>query len=306
MLVSRFAMWQIVFDIHTEEYIRFFFRNRAYAANTRIDDALIETGLDFLVEKLPEWGIDRTVILDSSTYFDVRQFIYDNKSVISKQFAPARNAAIDYFNECFGTAKKIVLSDIGWSGQILIHMRHFVRDVMKRDDIEIIGAFMAANMRKDINNYVNTGILNSYLFTYGQNRDMNILLEDNIGNTALMCVEAMYSSSTPTLMGYCISADGNRDFIFGQETANTAIISDIQKGIKDFASDWFEIIANINVNMDITAADAFAPYEDIAFDWKYLSQVFGQFAEYMDSLPRLGKSRMYKTLQEIMVERGII
>ena len=306
MLASRFAMWQIVFDIHTEEYIRFFFYNRALASNTKIADAFVETGLDFLVDKLETECVNGDEILTLSNYDAVRKFIYDNQTVISDSFAPARQAARQYFTRCFGTAKRIVLSDVGWSGQILLHVRHFVRDIMKRPDIEIIGAFMATNVRKDINNYVNSGILTSYLYNYGQNRDMNVLMENNIGNTSLMCLEAMYSSSSPTLMGYTLTDEGESDFIFGQETANTHVIESVQQGIRDFVADWFETMDKLALNLTITSADAFAPYETVAFDWQHLSDVFGDFAEYTDSLPRFGKSRMYTTISEIMKQRGLI
>ncbi len=114
MVVSRFSMWQIVFDIHTEEYIRFFFWNRALAENTTIKDALVETGLDFLVDFIKEYDITADTILDKNSYEITRQMIYDRRELISEKLQPMRAAAEEYFSECFGDAKKVVVSDIGW------------------------------------------------------------------------------------------------------------------------------------------------------------------------------------------------
>ncbi len=102
MVVSRFSMWQIVFDLHTEEYIRFFFWNRALAENTLIGDAFSETGLDFLTEMHEAYDLTADTILDRKNYEVVREMIYDKRERISEQLKPMRAAAGKYFAECFG------------------------------------------------------------------------------------------------------------------------------------------------------------------------------------------------------------
>lgn len=306
MVVSRFAMWQIVFTIHTEEYIRFFFLTRARAGDTTIENALSETDLPFLVDKLESENISPDTNLNLSSYNQLRDFIYKYKSLIADYFRPQRDAAVKYFNHCFGNAKRIILSDVGWSGQILLHMRHFVKDIMKRNDVEIIGAYVATSMRKDVNHYVNIGTLNAFLNTYGQNREMYIPIDNYAGNTSVMCLEAMFSSASPTLMEYKLSDNGEYDFIYGNITNVISNINDIQHGILDFISDWLNQMKKIDVKLTITAADAFSPYELVAMDWPYLSEVFGDYREYTDSIPRLGKSRESITLKQIMISRGLL
>ncbi|MBR5873246.1 MAG: hypothetical protein IKY90_00755 [Oscillospiraceae bacterium] len=306
MIVSRFAMWQIVFDLHTEEYIKFFFKTRSLAANSNMADALQETGLSFLLEKLEDNQLSPDTIIDQNTYSSVRDFIYKYKKIISAEFAPMREAAEKYFNYCFGDAKKIVLSDVGWSGQILLQMRHFVHEVMGRNDIEIIGAYLATSMRKDVNHYVNSGVLNSYLYNYGQNRDMYMPIDNFAGNTAVMCLEAMFSSTSPTLMSYRLDKKGNYDFVYGDETGVYDTLNDIQHGIIDFSKDWFSQIEKIGISLAVSPADAFSPYESVAMSWQYLEQVFGNFTEYVDSIPRLGKSRLSLPLRQIMYDRALL
>ncbi len=308
MVISRFAMWQLVFDLHTEEYIRFFFFSRAQAADTTIGDALTETGLELLLEELSRFGLQPQDTLDARRYPDVRGLIYACRQRISDSLAPQRTAAAAYFNECFGDARRILVSDVGWSGQILLHLRHFVRDVMHRKDVELTGAYLAASAAPTVNPYVNSGVLNAYLFTYGQNRDMYIPNDNLWGNTAVMCFEAMFSSAAPTLMRYLPCPDGHRSYCFeyGEPTGDAAIINEVQRGILHFAADWFAACRRLALEPGITAADAFAPYESIALDWPYLAQVFGDFKEYTDSLPRLGKSREQVTLRRIMLQRGLL
>lgn len=305
-VVSRFSMWQIVFHLHPEEYIRFFFYPRALQENTLVKDALTETGLDFLLDKMEEYGFTEETVLNKDAYKILREMIYDNKDVITDKFAPMRQAATQYFNECFGDSKKVLVSDVGWSGQILLHMRHFVKHVMHRDDIEIIGAYMANSISKNVNHYVNNGTMNAYLFAYGQNRDMSIPNDTWYGNTAVMCYEAMFSSVAPTLMLYKMGEDGKYQFQYGGETGEAAVINDLQLGILDFAYDYFKLINKLGMNFNITAADAFTPYETIAMDWPYLANVFGDFKEYADSLPRLGKTREQITIREIMQTRALL
>lgn len=306
MVVSRFSMWQIVFDIHTEEYIRFFFRTKATMGQTKIGDALKETDIEFLVERLAEHNLDKEEYLTESNYKAVRKFIYHYRNEISESFLPMRKAAEKYFNYCIGDAKRIVVSDLGWSGQILLHMRHFIKQVMKRDDVEVIGAFMATSIRKDVNHYVNSGVLSSYLYSYGQNRDMYMPIDNFAGNTAVMCLEAMFSSASPTLMEYRLNENDDFEFLYGAETTNEKSLNDMHRGILDFISDWYRQMKALDIQLSISAADAFVPYENIAMDWTYLVQVFGDFIEYTDSIPRLGKSRMSSTLAEIMHQRFLL
>ena len=305
MVVSRFSMWQLVFHIHTEEYIQFFFWNRALAENATIKEALVETGLDFLLDKIKEYEMEDEDILDKNSYRKIRKMIFDNKEMITEEFRPMRKAAASYFDKCFGDSKKVLVSDVGWSGQILLHLRHFAREEMKKD-IEIIGAYVANSINKNVNHYVNNGTLNAYLFSYGQNRDMSIPNDTWYGNTAVMCYEAMFSSVSPTLMRYQMGEDGECKFEYGLETGEAAVINELQRGILDFAYDWFRLCDNANIDFRITPADAFAPYEIIAMDWPYLVQIFGDFKEYSDSIPRLGKTREAITIREIMQTRQLL
>ncbi|MBQ8612091.1 MAG: HAD-IA family hydrolase [Oscillospiraceae bacterium] len=306
MTVSRFALWQLVFDIHTEEYIRFFFYARAQAADTTVADALTETGLECLLPELPARGLAPEALLDAETYPALRELIYAARELIAGKLAPQREAATAYFNACFGDAKRIVVADVGWSGQILLQLRHFVRDVMHRTDVELIGGYMAAAVTPAANPYINSGVLNAWLFTYGQNRDMIIPNDTLWGNTAVMCFEAMFSSAAPTLMRYTLRPDGGCGFEYGEQTGDAAIINEVQRGILAFARDWFEACGRLGFEPAITAADAFAPYEPVAADWKYLERVFGDFQEYTDSLPRLGRTRSRSTLRRIMLQRGLL
>lgn len=303
MTVSRFAMWQLVFDIHTEEYIRFFFLARARKGDTAIGQALAETGLAFLTEQLPKQGLTADTVLDEAAYPALRRLIYAARELIVQQLEPQRKAAAAYFTECIGEAKRLLVADVGWSGQILLHLRHFVRDVMHRDDVELIGAYMVASAVPAVNPYANSGVLNAWLFSYGHNRDMIIPNDTLWGNTAVMCFEAMFSSAAPTLMRYL--PDENGSFEYGGSTGEDAVIREVQRGILAFAADWHEACDRLGYAPVITAADAFAPYERISADWPYLAGVFGDFLEHTDSLPRLGNRREPIPLRRIMRERGL-
>ncbi len=165
---------------------------------------------------------------------------------------------------------------------------------------------MASSINKNVNHYVNHGTLNAYLFSYGQNRDMYIPNDNTCGNTAVMCFDAMFSSTAPTLMLYSLGKDGHYSFIYGKETGEEDVITEIQQGILDFAEDWFKLNRQVAAKLIITPADAFAAYEHVAMDWPYLTSIFRDFKEYSDSIPRLGKTRDYITLRQIMRERGLL
>jgi hypothetical protein len=126
------------------------------------------------------------------------------------------------------------------------------------------------------------------------------------GNTAVMCYEAMFSSVAPTLMRYRLLENGEPGFEYGLETGEADVINEIQRGILDFAYDWFKLSKETDIDFTITPADAFTPYEAIAMDWPYLERVFGDFKEYADSIPRLGKTRERITIREIMHNRALL
>lgn len=305
IIVSRFSIYQVIFSDNTEDYIQYFFKTRANLASQSIRTALIETDMEFLIKELQFSSLNPDAILDGNNYEDVRTFIYDHKKCIEEHFISSKNAAIKYFSQAIGDSQKICISDLGWGGTILVYMRRFINKYIN-DKCEIVGTYFAAATNQETNLYVGSSIMEPYLFSYAQNRDLGINIRSEQGLVGAMLMEAMFSSESATLMKYLCGDDGNIDFLYGQITSDKQQIKEIQNGIMDFADEYNKITNKDKAYFNISAVEAFEPFNMIKYDFKYNYKIFREVREFEFPLPRMGDNHELTTIGEIMIKKGLL
>lgn len=305
IVTSRFAMYQVIFEDSPEEFIQYFFKNRANLGNQTIQQSLEETGLSFLVENLTVLNIEKTAMLTNENYEIIRTFIYDNKVKIAQYFSNAKEAAIMYFSAAIGNAQKVCIADLGWGGTIFVFMRQFINKYVS-PLCDIRGTYVASSSNPTTNAYVSSSILIPYLFSYSHNRDMRIITDTEEGTTCAMMMEALFTSSAATLLRYSLTEDNEITFVYGHNTSDKEQVHIMQQGIMEFARLYNQAVIRDREYFKLSPVEAFEPFNLIKYDFFYNYNVFKNAREFEFPLPRISKDETTVTLGEIMVKRGLV
>lgn len=303
VVISRSAALELNFDEMPEEFIEFYFKPRLNTKET-IQSMLIDSDLTILIEELNKTTLKINDTLTEENYGLFKEFIYENASLINDYFKNSKLAAQKYLKEKIGKAKNIAVVDLGWSGQILIQLRHFVKSNIN-SDINIVGAYIANSNNTKVNYYIESGIMHSYLFSYAQNN--NFLLNTAIleENTKAMFLEALFSSEDPTLLKYDLDENQNYRFVYGITSANKELITGVTQGIFAFATAYCQLTKKYK-NLKISSIDAYTPFHRISGNYCYNYSIFKDTKEYLDSLPRFSGKRHLTTIGEIIKNRKLL
>jgi len=303
LVISRSAALELNFDEMPEEFIEFYFKPRMNS-NENLKSMLVDSDLAFLVEKLESHHLSALDRLTDENYDQFRNFIYDYQDEICTYFESSKIAAQKYLKEKIGKGKNIAVIDLGWSGQILIQLRHFIKHNIHQD-INVVGAYMANSNSNKVNHYIESGIMTSYLFSYAHNNDFLLDTTTIAGNTKAMLLEAMFSSSEGTLLKYELGADNSYQFLYGNPSANQEGIEKLMEGIVAFAQIYHTLTKNSR-SLKISSVDAYMPFHIISSNYPYNYSIFKDTKEYLDSLPRFCGKRNLTTIGKIMKNRKLL
>lgn len=303
IVISRSAALELNFDDMPEEFIEFYFKPRINTKET-LETMLIDSDLEVLLDKLKSSSFKPTDVLTDSNYLDFKNFIYQNKKIISEYFNSSKIAAKKYLEEKIGKSKNIAIIDLGWSGQIFIQLRHFItKNIDKK--IKLTGAYIANSNSKKVNYYIESGIMNSYLFSYASNNDLLLNTATYEGNTKAMFLEAMFSSKEATLLKYRLDENQDYQFVYGISSSNNDLITGVQEGIIEFANFYHKITKKYGY-LKISSVDAYTPFHRVSSNYSYNYSIFKDTKEYLDSLPRFHGKRNMTTIGEIIKSRNLL
>lgn len=306
VVISRFAMWQLVFNENTEEFIQNFFKTRAELNQPcTLIDALNETDLSLLIPYLSEANLNPLDVISMDNYEKIRNFIYDNKKRIVEYFSSSCLAASQYFSAIVEDKKKVCAVDLGWGGQILVFLRDFIRNHIDLT-INIQGAYIASSSNKQTNTYITSNILTTFLFSFAQNKEMRFYTDTSDGSMAAMLLEALFSSTESTLLKYAFDSQNNIEFIYGHSTGNNKHIQEMQKGILDFANLYNIATSKYKDLLHLQPVESYTPFHLISMDWDYNYKIFHDFKELEFPLPRMVSNETCTTLGQIMKNKHLI
>ena len=297
-ITSRSAMLEISFEKKIKTFVDFYFRMRANIAQYTIEDSLVQTDLKVLLPKVKEYGLNLNDILSCSNFDTFEKMVYDNKKEIIKYFSDSKKYALDYIKNVLGDSKRILCVDLGWSGTIVTLLRDFLKENVG-PDIETFGTFIGNNDTFKVNCLIDNGIFMPYCFGYN-NKHNSLNVGTIEGSSKAMFLEAMFTSTDPTLLKY------DKQFLYGNKTNNEVILNEIHDGIMKFV----ELYKSLNISgidkMKINSEVAFRPIFEILKNYNYNYEIFKNFQEYKDSLPRFSGDRELTTLGQILKDRGMI
>ena len=234
-------------------------------------------GLSHFTGALAGYGLSEEDILSNHTAPRVEALFYNRKGEILDRFREDNEATLRHVAVAVGTAKKVVIVDVGWAGTGPILLKNLIRRYLKLD-CEVYG--LLAGYRQPIENlagiYSMDGTVHSYLFSVDSNRD---LMESHAGTRmSNLFLELFTQSCSPSFLGYT----GQGLKFDREETQNYGTVRRIQQGIEDFAGRYIEAFSKDPFLLNISPYDAYMPIRELK-----------------DSI-----QRVYPILSDLVISRG--
>lgn len=247
--ISRFAIMSITSERYLHDLIgRTVLRSSREDGTSKTMEAILcDSGFDFLVDYLEDADIDKYSFASAIDIRRIEKFLYDNADIIVKHNEDSRNAAVKYFKQIIGTARIILIVDVGWSGTCLSAWKYFAEHYLEIQDLSITGALLCTSQSKPVTSAMESGFIESFVYSPFHNRDLTefMMPQDktskapDIQDMLHMPLEYMFTSCESSLVKYAVDEKGNVNFVRNKLIpSNENEICEMQQGIMDFAEKY--------------------------------------------------------------------
>lgn len=299
-VVSRMAMWIFKIKNDFESFIENFFKNKANLGIYTIEQALIDTDMNFLIDKFSEININEKLTIEN--YDAVYDFLLRNKRIIIKHFNPSILVGQEYFKNIVGSSKNILAVDLGWNGSIVIEMRKLFNKMF--DDVDLKGYFIGLNDNPTTNKLLDEGIFSSYLFNYQKNKEASVANKTIYGDMIVKLFEATFSSFDGTLLKYEYDFDHNIIFKKGVVNSTKEYTQRLHNGVLDYIEKGSIVFEEFNCELDDLNVFKLSLYYFSNFQYCY--RIMKNIKEWALSLPNFHGEGTLTTLGKLMKERKLL
>lgn len=258
LVYSRLASYEIIFEDFPEEYLDKNIRVRMRSGRYTIGEILCMCGLSCLEEHLGGQGLSAADELDDDHYERFRRFLLQHKELAAEVFRDSGRAAKKYFMQEIEGYNNVCVVDLGWRGTSAVYLRYLFQEKYGWHG-NVTGAMIGAAMDDVTQTYVRDGTLHAYAFDSEFYRGTGINHGGYMLSEELFCIEALFSSTEPSLLRYKLDHNGTVGFIYGPQDKNTEIITEIQKGIIDYAQGFVPLLQKYHLT--VLAGDAYMPLD---------------------------------------------
>lgn len=278
LVFSRFASYELIFDDFPEEYIDKNIKPRIgrQGADNSVKKILQECGLERLEKYLDEEGISPNEPLHDENYLKIKSLILRHRSDLSEIFAETGNASREYIMGKIGTSKKVCIVDLGWHGKSIVYLKHLCEKCYGWDG-EVMGALLGASENDVVQDHIRTGLIHTYAFENEYWRSMGTRVGKRMEYKECICLEALFSSTSSTLLRYTYNADGHISFVYGKKNKNIDKIAQIHEGVLDFVGQFMPLIQKYNLK--ITERDAYTPVDSVMRNPEYQDLIYRRYYE---------------------------
>lgn len=283
LVFSRFASFELIFADFPEEYIDKSIKPRMDRVGTdnSIKKILQECGLGFLEKTLFEEELSGNEVLQKQSFEKLKRLILRHHSEIQKSFEKTCKAAKEYIMGKIGTSKKVCVVDLGWHGKSIVYLKHLCEKRYGWNGT-ITGAMIGASENSVVQDYIRTGLMHIYAFENEYWRSMGTRAGKHMGYRECICLEALFSSESETLLRYTYDENGNVVFLYGKRNKNKDIVAQMHKGVLDFSERFMPLIQKYHLR--ITERDAYTPIDAVMQNRKYQNMIYQRYYEEPNAL----------------------
>ena len=283
LIYSRFASYELIFQDFPEEYIELNIRPRIYRKNSdnTIGKIIQECGIEAIIPFLQARHLKAEDVLNDDNFLQFKNLVLMYKDVIQASFQNTCDAAKQYFLQEIVNYKKICIVDLGWHGTSIVYLKHLF-EKQYRWTGQVVGALIGAVNDDVVQNYISRGVIHTYAFRNEfARRDVKDYY-DPFEYDEIVCIEALFSSPSDTLLRYQRCENGTTDFIYGKKNKNKQKIIEIHKGIEDFVESFHPIVNKFGLT--VFSDDAYRPLDNMMKNKKMRKKIFDQYYEEINAI----------------------
>lgn len=276
---SRFASYQITMERNWKNFLKLIVNPRIQAIPQETMGQVMKIcDMMYLEPYLKRYGLSIDTIFNYETYCKVRKIFEDNISEIISNYENTTMAAEKYFRRVIGSHKTVCVVDIGWQGTGALCLKYFLEEKCGME-IQVCGALMGMTNSKASDIYLSNRNLYSYMFSQQKNRDVMLrhTAKNNEFDFRNLLVEILFTEDKPSFIKYQLGNEGEIELIYGQEEHNEEILRDIQRGIYDFAKDYFTYERKFGNILIMSGLEVYMPVEALAEAGKYCLHFLGKY-----------------------------
>lgn len=234
--------------------------------------------IEKLAPMLDDYPIDLRQNVDGNVVGILEKFVIDSWEDILHCYDEEEKAAKEYFKKIIGDAKKIAIVDIGWICSGPQSLKWLFEEKWKFNvhvDCLVSGSVVFDATK--VSPLIQSGDIHCYMFSRQENRNLYDFHLQNVQRCSVF-MELLTQALTPTFEGFG-KENGKLRFQYGiPEIENKYMITEIQRGIRDFAKRFLYYFRDEPFMLDISGYDAYLPFRMLAGYPQYFRQYFGKYA----------------------------
>lgn len=263
-----------------------------------IEKVLININCEFLEETLKKHHLSVTDRLTKENIELLKNIIAMHEDEIIAHFEPMAQKGCNYISEFIKDKHNICLMDVGWSGKSILSFEEFIKDNLSYDG-EVSGAMIGAFDRELTNKYIDSGKLNSYMFSVHHNKNLLDKFAENYFNKTIF-IETVVTSPVPSALAF--ETNDSEDLFelkYGNALSeNNEAIKSIHKGIIDFADAYYDFVGENRNFVTIQAEDSFMPIYNFSINDQWIKYTFSDYK--FDLLSGFGNAGIQDFLPNIL------
>ena len=283
--ISRYAVMNLSPERYANDILdRFIFRYWDENKNAKtLEQLLHDTGYNFLVPYLEDNDLDRFIYCSSASKELFAEFFLSHIDVLKENSKVSREAATAYFGGLIGTAKSILIVDVGWSGTCISALEYFIHDAIS-PDIHVSGTLVCSSNTKNMCNQILGKYIVPYVCGPCRNNDFNNFMMPS-GKKSVreidmlhMPLEYMFTADTASLVEYFKDNDATVNFVRDVNTPkNINEIREMQNGIYAFNEKYVEYTKHLLIDVTVSPYVAFIALKESITDKNYSYSIYKNF-----------------------------
>lgn len=287
------------------DYLNRFIRHRLNDVEPMTLDTILHIAkIDFLIEKLPDYGLRADAIIQKEFIVKLENMIVDNWNLIIQSYQTEKAHIEKYIKVVIGDAKNIAVVDVGWLGSGPLTIKHIVEKIDKSINVDCLCAASYASQPSQNISLLMNGTIKCYLFNEFYNRnhkDYHLNTNQHCNN---LFFEIFTQATSPSLE--TINFENNEmKFDFGlAEVENYEILKDMHLGIVEFAEDYHKHFGEEKWLCDVSGYDSYIPFRFLTRNISIIKRIFGKYVISRNIGYDTSKQQI-ETLNSVLEMRGL-
>lgn len=276
---SRIANVKTTVESMRANFLSSTIKNKAADEMNITAGALLKSlDLDSLCRYLRNYHLKPDTVIIRENYLVLEEMLIDHWDDVISAYEPYETATRKILENVIGSAEKIAVVDVGWTGTGPMGIKGLVEDKWQLP-VKIYCYVAASRVWGHVSNIaqITDEIVEPYIFSRQYNRNLYDTHVKTNNNTNNIYFEFFTQAAYPSFGGYCIKNNEIKYLFDIPEVENYETIKEIHNGITDFCIEYMKRFENEKWMLNISGYDAYVPYRHAILNMNFIKRTFGDF-----------------------------